>query len=133
MLSYRDNAEMLLVLAQDRNSSGDEAGAQRYAMDACEKADKAMAYLAGMYTEAGMTMEGYTPTATVPQSSTGVSASTSQQTLSVPGYMDSEQSGGIQGVDIEGTVGFFQIILDGFTGFIDFIQDAGEAFSKIGN
>lgn len=133
VLSYRDNAEMLLVLAQEKNSSGDEAGAQQYAVDACEKADNALAYLADMYTEAGMTMEGYSPAGIVPQSSMGVTATTPPQTYVIPDFTNAGQSDGIQGIDIGGTIGFLQVILDGFIGFVDFIQNVGEAFSDIGN
>ena len=131
VLSYRDNAEMLLVLAQDRDSLGDEAGAQRYATDAYKKADNAMAYLAGMYTDAGLTMRGYTPAATVPQPYSEGSASTSSHTLSIPDFTGSAQSEGIQVIDVGGTVGLFQEILDGCMGFAGFLQDVAGAFSKI--
>lgn len=133
VISYRDNADMLLVLAKDRDASGDETGAQQYAVDAYEKADNAMAYLSGMYAEAGLTMYGYTPTAVNSPSSLPSSPATPSQTLTIPDFTDTEQNGGIQGVDIEGTVGFLQIILDGFVGFADFIQNVADAFSEIGN
>jgi len=133
VLSYRDNAEMLLLLAQEKDFAGDVAGAHQYASDAYEKADCALVYLAGMYEEAGLTMRGYTHAATVPCPSSEGSVTAPGHTLSIPDFTDSERDGGIQGVDIEGTVGFFQVILDGFSGFAGFLQDVYTAFSAIGN
>lgn len=127
VLSYRDNAEMLLVLADEKNTSGDDTGAQQYAEDAYEKADDAIVYLAGMYTEAGLTLRDYTPGVNSPQSSLGASPSPATQTLSLPDFMDSGE------IDVGGTIPFFQVIIDGFRCFADYIQHVSEAFSEIGN
>ncbi|WAI00672.1 hypothetical protein [Methanogenium organophilum] len=133
VLSYRDNAEMLLVLADEKNISGDEEGAQQYAVNAYNKADNAMTYLAGMCSDAGLTIGGYTAGAVVTPSSSPTSSPTPVQTVLGFDFPDSQQIEGIQEIDIEGIFGFFQVIIDGCMGFVDFIQNVAEAFSDIGN
>ncbi|MDE4909000.1 hypothetical protein L0665_10310 [Methanogenium marinum] len=133
VLSYRDNAEMLLVLAEEKKTSGDDAGAQQYAEDAYKKADEAMVYLADMYTEAGLTLRGYTPGVTSSRSSLDVTSVPATQTLSLPDFMDSGGEDGFGGIDVGGTITFFQVIIDGFWSFADIIQNVSEAFSGIGN
>lgn len=130
--SYCDHAEMLLLLAQEKKVSGDTAGAEQYAADAYEKAEDAMAYLAAMYSEMGLTMEGSLlvdcPTPSPDMSYSSLPSYTSP----LPDTTDSEQ-GNIFGIDIEGTAAFIQVILDGCTGFASFISDVSDAFSEIGN
>ncbi len=133
VLSYRDNAEMLLVLADEKNSAGDDTGAQQYAEDAYEKADDAIVYLSGMYTKAGLTMSGYTAGATSPQSSFEASPSPPLQILSLPDFMEFGGEEGSGEIDIGGTITFFQVIIDGFRSLADIIQNVSEAFSGIGN
>ncbi|WFN34689.1 hypothetical protein L1S32_00780 [Methanogenium sp. S4BF] len=133
VLSYRDNAEMLLILAHDRDSAGDDEGAQRYAEDAYAKAGDAMAYLAGMYTEAGLTMGGYTPGAGTPPPSSEVSATTPAQVISLPYAMDPGVDESVGDIDIEGTLTFFQVVLDGILGMAEFVRNVMDAFSEIGN
>jgi hypothetical protein len=133
VFSYRDNAEMLLIMADEKNTSGDGIGAQEYAEDAYEKANDAMVYLAGMYTEAGLTPAGYVAGVTSAQPSSVASSSTPLQTLSLPDFMDSGGDEGSGEIDIGGTITFFQVIIDGFRGFAEFIQHVSDAFSGIGN
>ena len=135
VLSYRDNAEMLLVLARDRDTAGGDFGAQQYAEDAFRKAGDAMAYLAGMYTKAGLTIgiEGSTPGARAPSLSPESPATTPGHVISQSSVMDSggyEKAGEI---DIEGTRTFFQIVFDGIGNMADFVRNAMDAFSAIGN
>jgi hypothetical protein len=133
VLSYQDNADTLLVLAHDRNSAGDDTGARQYAEDAYEKATDAMEYLAGMYTKAGLAMRDYTPGATGhPQPSSENAVTPSPQLLSLPDFTYSGAEGN-EGIDLEGTLTFIQVIIDGFRGMADFIQHVTVAFSDIGN
>lgn len=133
VFSYRDNAEMLLVLAHDRESAGDVPGAQRYAEEAFGKAGDAMTYLSGMYTKAGLTLEGSTLGACSFFSSPGFSATTPAQEFSLPQFMDFGGNVTAEKIDIEGTLTFFQIVLDGISTMAEFVRNAMEAFSAIGN
>lgn len=133
VLSYRDNAEMLLVLSHDRDSAGDDIGAQRYAEDAFAKAGDAMAYLAGMYSEAGLTQEGSTVGALTPRPSLEPSEKTPPQGFSLPNAMDLGGDEHTGKIDIEGTLTFFQIVLDGIGDLVEFARNVMEAFSAIGN
>ena len=133
VLSYRDNAEMLLVLAHDRDSAGDDAGAQQYAEDAHAKAGDAMAYLSGMFAEAGLTMESSVSGAGPFQKSPEVPAASTSQVLSLPFLTGSGGEDSIVGIDLEGTVTFFRVVCDGILGMAEFVRNAMDAFSQIGN
>ena len=135
VLSYWDNAEMLLVLACYRNAVGDDHGAQQYAEDAFLKAGDAMAYLAGMYTKAGLTIGvgGSHPGARAFHSSLESPATTPGHVIPLPNVMDSGGNEKAGKIDIEGTLTFFQVVLDGIGTIADFVRNAMEAFSAIGN
>lgn len=133
VFSYRDNAEMLLVLSHDRDSVGDSHGAQRYAEDAFLKAGDAMAYLAGMYAEAGLTLDDSTFGALTPRPSLESPATTPAQGISLPNFMDFGGNENVTKIDIEGTLTFFQIVLDGMGSMVEFVRNVMDAFSAIGN
>ena len=132
VLSYRENAEMLLVLADEKITSGDDAAAQQYAEDAYEKADEALAYLADMYAKAGLTLGGYTPDVTSSPPTFETSPSSATRTISLPDFMYSGGEDGYGDIDIGGTISFIQVIIDGFWGMADSIRNVSESFSEIG-
>ena len=132
VLSYRDNAEMLLLIAQEKNASGDTPGAEQYAVDAYEKVEDAIAYLSGMYSETGLTMNG-SPPVDCPTASSGQSYSSLPSQISSLPETAGSWEGGIFGIDIEGATAFIQVILDECAGFAGFITDVSDSFSEIGN